>query len=992
MDTKTVQTVKRVASLVLFMLIFTTLASAQGEKKEVTTTELANLYKKTSFTQTSVHDPSVYWDEASGYYYIYGSHYCGAKSKDLRNWTGIFNYYNTTYDQAFKSNPARKVKRTLNGVTEEVDFPSFDAAAWCSTYHTNHTTNGHTTTADEWVSGDQWAPDLVYNPTMGKWCYYVSLNGDFWASVVVLMTSNSIEGPYTYQGPVVMGGFIGSNNSKDNTNKIAPPSYKGSDLEIVLGTQTSLPSKYNKDSSNGSFWPNCIDPCVFYDEEGELWLAYGSWSGGIFTLEIDRATGKCIHPKTGQTSDGRMIDSYFGTKISGGYGKSGEGPFIEYNADTGYYYLWVTYGSLTSTGGYNMRVGRSKSPLGPFKDPSGKDMVLPTNPNLNAVGLKVMTNYKFSSLARAYMAPGHNSVLRDDDGQWYLINHTRFDDGGEFHEVRVHTMNFNEAGWPVVMPYEYSGETWSDAGFEPSALAGTYEFINHGTGTDGKITTAQKITLNANGTISGAVTGTWRESDDSAAATFTIGNVSYQGFFNPQFDETGTGKKVMTFTAAGNDNQSIWGVQTDTWNGTERNNLFNHIGSGTLVYDENAVADSSGSVYIGDSGLLSNVPYTITNVNSGKVLESVPDDMTDGTGIQQWSKRGNKSGDKNQDFRLTAVGDGYCKITSMVNEDYCVTVRGDSAENGLEIDFRKYTGADNQKWKLIRSGSYFGIVAKSAGDAAGLDVYEWTKDNGAVIKQWEFWGGECQLWKITPTYASVPARAYTIRNLNSGLFIGAEGGNVQQNRAETAWNFKRNDDGTVTISDGDGRCITASDSTDGTALTLESYTGKDNQKFSVWCNADGSYALLSKQTEEKSGFDVFEGSTDAGAKLIQWSYRGSAGQKFILAPAEAPLPTETETTNTVTTTDTTTTTTETTTEAVTTEPAKLRLGDVNCSGTVDVSDAVLLARFTAEDKTAKISEQGMRNADCNQDNKRSSDDTLMILQHVAKLITLPEAE
>lgn len=42
------------------------------------------------------------------------------------------------------------------------------------------------------------------------------------------------------------------------------------------------------------------------------------------------------------------IDSYFGTKISGGYYMSGEGPFIEYNPDNGYYYLWVTYGELLS--------------------------------------------------------------------------------------------------------------------------------------------------------------------------------------------------------------------------------------------------------------------------------------------------------------------------------------------------------------------------------------------------------------------------------------------------------------------------------------------------------------------------------------------------------------------------------------------------------------------------------------------------------------------
>ena len=44
---------------------------------------------------------------------------------------------------------------------------------------------------------------------------------------------------------------------------------------------------------------------------------------------MDPATGRCIRPKTGTTDDGRMVDSYFGTKLAGGYHKSGEGPFIE---------------------------------------------------------------------------------------------------------------------------------------------------------------------------------------------------------------------------------------------------------------------------------------------------------------------------------------------------------------------------------------------------------------------------------------------------------------------------------------------------------------------------------------------------------------------------------------------------------------------------------------------------------------------------------------
>ena len=62
-------------------------------------------------------------------------------------------------------------------------------------------------------------------------------------------------------------------------------------------------------------------------------------------------------------------------------------------------------------------------------------------------------------------------------------------------------------------------------------------------------------------------------------------------------------------------------------------------------------------------------------------------------------------------------------------------------------------------------------------------------------------------------------------------------------------------------------------------------------------------------------------------------------------------------------------------------------GDVNLDDTVDVSDAVLLARFVAEDTTAVVKEQGKRNADCSGDGNLSGDDTILILKYIAKLIT-----
>lgn len=95
--------------------------------------------------------------------------------------------------------------------------------------------------------------------------------------------------------------------------------------------------------------------------------------------------------------------------------------------------------------------------------------------------------------------------------------------------------------------------------------------------------------------------------------------------------------------------------------------------------------------------------------------------------------------------------------------------------------------------------------------------------------------------------------------------------------------------------------------------------------------------------------------------------------------------TTSKTTTKPTTTKTTTTTTVTTT-TVTTLPKQGLRGDVNLDGTVDVSDAVLLARFVAEDPNVRIQSQGIANGRCNGDDLLDGDDVIYILRIIARLV------
>lgn len=578
---------KKLLFAMLASLLFSQAVDAQIKLE---TSDLTGTYKYSTSAVSAygIHDPSVVWNPAEGNFYVYGSHYAAAKTANLRTWTGVHNYYKGGYNsanayKAFQSNPTRTVKRTLKGVTEEVDFPSFDAAAWCATYHTNHTTDAglstaHTTTMAEWVSGDQWAPDIIYNPHMNKWCIYLSLNGDFWASAIVLMTSDNVEGPYENQGPVVMSGFIGSNNHKDNTKNIAPPSYKGSDLEIVMGSLSSLPAKYDKGASNGTFWPNCIDPCAFFDEEGELWLAYGSWSGGVFMLKLDKETGlrdyTYTYPNTQAGEANCTSDAYFGKKIAGGYYVSGEGPYIQHIGD--YYYLFMSYGGYAPNEGYEMRIFRSESPTGPYTDANGTSAIYASavkNYGADATtnrGMKIIGSYSgWGPQTIGQCSMGHNSACQDDLGRSYVVFHSKFDDGAVNapHTMRTHQLFVNKYGWLCAAPFVFNGETATDATIAASQpwtatdIEGDYQVLIHPyklNCTKYEMATPKTIHLAADGTVTGDYKGKWAYTDEGKSYfQITLNSVVYNGVVteqtiqgsNTSYGITATTAKALCFTA-----------------------------------------------------------------------------------------------------------------------------------------------------------------------------------------------------------------------------------------------------------------------------------------------------------------------------------------------------------------------------------------------------------------------------------------------------------
>lgn len=398
------------------------------------------------YSRVSVHDPSVVRLEEGGYFII-GSHLGAARSDDMMNWRSAAN-----------SNLGSTRTTFFRDIYRDLAVPE----KW------SNTTSGYN------LAGNMWAPDIIYNKDMGKYCMYLSVNGQVWNSSVVLCTADKVDGPYTYQGTIVYSGF--TNNAVNNV--------KDTDVPKVLGKNPDISRYLSNGSWNASYGTNAIDPAVFYDENGKLWMVYGSWFGGIYMLELDEKTGLRDYSVKYETIP-NVSDAYMGKKAAGGNFVSGEGPYIEYmkapGSDKGYYYLFVSYGFFNSNGGYNMRIFRSENPDGPFVDQNGNSAIYPRGgDNIRGnIGERLMSNYQWSCDPKPFKAQGHNSALMDKDGKLYVIYHTKFDDNWGAHEVRVHQLIMNEDGWITAAPYEYSGESLSESGHAMAAVAGDYDFIFH---------------------------------------------------------------------------------------------------------------------------------------------------------------------------------------------------------------------------------------------------------------------------------------------------------------------------------------------------------------------------------------------------------------------------------------------------------------------------------------------------------------------------------
>ena len=384
---------------------------------------------------------------------------------------------------------------------------------------------------------DLWAPDVIQLDDGKFYMYYDACKGDSPRSALGVAVADKVDGPYVNKQVFLKSGMWGE-ASPDGTVYDA--------------------LKH----------PNVVDPNVFRDAAGKPWMIYGSYSGGIFIMAMDPATGL---PVAGQG---------YGKHLMGGNHARIEGAYVMYSPATKYYYLFTSFGGLDAAGGYNLRVARATSPDGPYLDASGKDMAEvksdPTKPlfddaSIAPFGQKLVGSHQFALAAGesgtplGYVSPGHNSARYEAaTNQYFLIFHTRLPGQGEYHEVRVHEMFINEDGWPVAAPLRYVPLAKSATPIAPTVTgadtAGAYKMVNHGKDISATVKPSVAIRLDAAGTVTGGASGTWTHKGNNNVA-IVIDGVTYSGVLSRQWNPNANAFAV-TFTAQSKTGVSLWGIRT----------------------------------------------------------------------------------------------------------------------------------------------------------------------------------------------------------------------------------------------------------------------------------------------------------------------------------------------------------------------------------------------------------------------------------------------
>ncbi len=135
-------------------------------------------------------------------------------------------------------------------------------------------------------------------------------------------------------------------------------------------------------------------------------------------------------------------------------------------------------------------------------------------------------------------------------------------------------------------------------------------------------------------------------------------------------------------------------------------------------------------------------PYTITNVNSGKVAEPSGCATANGTGIVLGSSAGTCP-----QWTFSSAGNGHYIITN-VNSSKVLDSVACGSFDGTLTDLWSSLGNNCQEWDLTAVGSHYTI--SNVANGMVLDAEDCETADGTTVRQWAQLDNTCQQWDISP--------------------------------------------------------------------------------------------------------------------------------------------------------------------------------------------------------------------------------------------------
>ncbi len=438
-------------------------------------TPISSWSNRSNWNLANVHDPTVV--KQDNYFYMYQTdasygnahdghgHFHGRRSTDLVNWE----YLGSTMDNA----PAW-VKDSMNTKRVQMGLPEID------------------------------------NPNYGYWAPCVKNVNGVYRMYYSIVVDELIEGT----DPCASWGerpYIGLMETTD----LASNQWEDKGM-VVTAIPDGIEDRYRTSCNDWSSYYkfNGIDPSYIVTPGGEHWLVYGSWMTGIAAVQLDPATGKPFQLDTVEDHGMRIAGR---GNLNTNRWQGTEGAEIIYNPDTGYYYLFLAYDELSKA--YNTRVARATSITGPYFGIDNQ------NVSEGAECWPMLTHpYQFNNHT-GWVGISHCTVFQDEATQkWYFSSQGRLPEGVPGINVsnavmmgHVRELKWTSDGWPVVAPERYAAVPETEITAED--ISGIWEQITMDYQYQ-VMQTSETIVFNSNGTLSGAVSGTW--SLDTDTNTLTI--------------------------------------------------------------------------------------------------------------------------------------------------------------------------------------------------------------------------------------------------------------------------------------------------------------------------------------------------------------------------------------------------------------------------------------------------------------------------------------